>query len=578
MKKILILISVVALVAFVLSCSQQVEPTAQFPKSTTALTVTSSLASVTATAKDSLSPVVSFTWNDPKFSLGLSQTMFTVVLSPTGTNFAKFTTKSFTGVLTGSLLGKELNGMALKLGGVIGQAITLDAKVVASLSNNTEPVNSNVLQVSVSPYGDLALVSSVTKINTSAANSLNVGAVFTWNTAFNGYSGVKTYQFQYAVHAVTGTSFANPTTTTVTGFSQSFTQNELNNIALGYGTAVGSAGYVDFRVKATDEQGTVLYSNAVTDTIGTYAPYNSIGIIGDATPGGWNTDVDLYRPDPVNSPTNWTVVVYLIGGNSAKFRADDAWVTSWGAATWPSAPSSTTNNAPNIPVSGASGYYQVNFSSATGAYSFTQVTVPTYTNISVIGTSPPGVNWTTDTELNQLTPGGVVWADTVTLVAGQLKFRANNAWTTSWGVSTSSPTGLSGWGTTNNGANITIATAGKYYVYINVATGEYFFGSTANNAETSFGQIGIIGDGTPGGWNTDTYLIQDPANPYKWSAKVPLTAASAKFRANTDWTINWGNTSFPNGIGTENGANIPVTAGNPQITFNSATGEYSFSY
>ncbi len=574
MKRIWIFISVIALVAFALSCSQQIEPTAQFSKSKVAFAATSSVTSVSASAKDSLTSVVSLTWNDPKFTAGgINQSIFTVWVSPTGTNFANFGSKVFSGVLTGSLLGKELNGMALKLGGTIGQTITLDVKVVASLANNTEQISSNVLQIAVSPYGDLSLTSSPTKIITSAANSLNVGATFTWNTAFNGYSGVKTYQFQYAAH---GTSFANPTTSSVTGYSQSFTQNVLNNIALGYGIAVGTTGYVDFRIKASNESGDVLYSNVVTDTIGTFAPYNSIGIIGDATPGGWNNDVDLFRPDAVNSPTSWTVNVYLTGGLSAKFRADDAWTTNWGDTHWPSG--TGLENGSNIPV-GASGYYQVNFNSATGAYSFTLLTTPVYSKVSAIGDATPG-GWSTDTELTQSTTNNQVWTGTVALTAGgSVKFRANDAWTTNWGPGTASPTGLSGWGVLNGG-NIAITTSGKYFLYINAATGEYLIGSVDNNAGagTPYAQIGIIGDGTPGGWNTDTFLIQDPANPYKWSGKVTLTAASAKFRADAAWTVNWGNTTFPNGIGTVNGANIPVTAGNPQITFNSATGEYTFTY
>jgi len=574
MKRIGILISVTALIAFAISCSQQIEPTAQFAKSSVSFAATSSIASVSTSAKDSLTSVISFSWNDPKYAVGLSQSMFTIMVSPTGTNFANFASKSFTGVLTGSLLGKEINGMALKLGGIIGQTITLDTKVVASLTNNNEQINSNVLQITVSPYGDLMLSASATHVVATAANSSQVGTVFTWSTAFNGYSGVKMYQFQYAS---AGTNFSSPTSSSPTSFTQSFTQLDLNKIALALGTSPGAVGYIDFRIKASNESGDALYSNVVHDTITTYVAYNSVGIIGDATPGGWNNDVDMYRPDPVNSPSNWTVIVHLTTGLSAKFRADDAWTNNWGDTGWPSGIGA--ENGSNIPVTGPSGYYQVNFNAGTGAYTFTALTIPVYSQISVIGDATPG-GWNTDTELTQSTSNNQVWTGTVALTAGgNVKFRANNDWGTNWGPGTASPTGLSGWGV-ENGNNIPITTSGNYFVYINAASGEYLIGSVDNNpgAGTPYNQIGIIGDGTPGGWNTDTYLIQDPANPYKWSAKVQLTAASAKFRANTDWTINWGAAAFPNGIGNQNGANIPVTAGNPQITFNSATGEYTFTY
>ncbi len=104
---------------------------------------------------------------------------------------------------------------------------------------------------------------------------------------------------------------------------------------MGYGVTGGSNGTVDFRIKASNESGTVEYSNVVTVTITTYVANNSIGIIGDATPGGWNVDTDLYRPDPVNKPADWTVTLKLIGGMSAKFRADDDWGNQLGRHRFP---------------------------------------------------------------------------------------------------------------------------------------------------------------------------------------------------------------------------------------------------
>lgn len=49
----------------------------------------------------------------------------------------------------------------------------------------------------------------------------------------------------------------------------------------------------------------------------------------------------------------------------------------------------------------------------------------------------------------------------------------------------------------------------------------------------------IIGAATPGGWTTDTPLVYDAATG-TWSARMTLTAGPVKFRANNDWTINFG--------------------------------------
>jgi len=79
------------------------------------------------------------------------------------------------------------------------------------------------------------------------------------------------------------------------------------------------------------------------------------------------------------------------------------------------------------------------------------------------------------------------------------------------------------------------------------------------------------------GWGTDAVLIKNPSNPYKYSGKLTFTSTGMKFRADGAWATSWGG-SFPTGTGTTNGdPNISVPAGNYQITFNSLTGEYSFT-
>jgi hypothetical protein len=55
-----------------------------------------------------------------------------------------------------------------------------------------------------------------------------------------------------------------------------------------------------------------------------------------------------------------------------------------------------------------------------------------------------------------------------------------------------------------------------------------------------------------------------------------LPAGEVKFRQDQSWGINWGASSFPQGIGTRGGPNIPVTAGTYNIYFNRQTGAYRF--
>jgi hypothetical protein len=551
-----------ALLTLAVSCVKLIEPTPSFAPSTVAFSASASGTTVAASAADSLKTALTLTWNDPKFSVGLKNSKFTVMAAKAGTNFAAFVSKEFTNALTGDLTGKDLNGMALKFGGVIGQPVALEMMVVASQVNNNEPKKSAVIPVSVTAFSGFGLAGSPATITTNPATPSATGVTFSWNKAFSGFTGVITYELQ---HAKNGTSFASPTTVAVTGFSKSFTHLELNSIALGYDVAPSVAGNVQFRMKATNELGAISYSSTSTVAITPYIAINSVGIIGDATPGSWGTDTDLYRPD-ASKPSEWTTVVYLIGGKEAKFRIDDDWATNWGATGFPSG--TGTKNGPNIPIS-STGYYKVDFNAATGAYTFTSRTVPSVTSVSAIGAATAG-GWGSDTNLTQDPTNANIFTGTITLTTGEMKFRKTGDWGTNWGASTFP----SGWGVAD-GPNIAV-TAGTYFVRLDIATGEYAFGPA--DRATPYAVVGIIGDSTPLGWGNDTGLIKNPANPFKWSKKLVLVNGEAKFRANNDWGVNWGDAPFPAGVGTSGGSNIKnVTAGTYQVTFNTLTGEYTFT-
>lgn len=91
--------------------------------------------------------------------------------------------------------------------------------------------------------------------------------------------------------------------------------------------------------------------------------------------------------------------------------------------------------------------------------------------------------------------------------------------------------------------------------------------------------VGLIGSGSPGGWDTDTEMVLFDEEEQIWYLKVYLTNAEVKFRANNAWDINWGDTGFPFGTGVQGGPNIPIAAeGEYEILFSALTGEYFFYY
>ena len=77
-------------------------------------------------------------------------------------------------------------------------------------------------------------------------------------------------------------------------------------------------------------------------------------------------------------------------------------------------------------------------------------------------------------------------------------------------------------------------------------------------------------------WDVDFFLTQDPNDENLWYYNSIDLNGDVKFRADSNWTVNWGATDFPVGIGTQDGPNIPAAPGTYGIIFNSATGEYQF--
>lgn len=66
---------------------------------------------------------------------------------------------------------------------------------------------------------------------------------------------------------------------------------------------------------------------------------------------------------------------------------------------------------------------------------------------------------------------------------------------------------------------------------------------------------------------------------HMWSYVVDASAGATtlKFKIVGSWDTNWGSASFPQGIGTNGGANIPVSQGKWVVTFNDIDGSYSFT-
>ena len=112
---------------------------------------------------------------------------------------------------------------------------------------------------------------------------------------------------------------------------------------------------------------------------------------------------------------------------------------------------------------------------------------------------------------------------------GQHYFKYTNA--PDWDHTNYGDGGNGTFSTDGAAAGLSVADGGYYELTANLNTNRW----TA--VKTTWG---IIGDASPGGWNTDTPMTYDPVSQTWKVTLVMKTAGSWKFRANGGWDINFG--------------------------------------
>ncbi len=143
----------------------------------------------------------------------------------------------------------------------------------------------------------------------------------------------------------------------------------------------------------------------------------------------------------------------------------------------------------------------------------------------------------------------------------EYKFTQGPNWDVNWGDDNADGT------LETNGANLLLAESGFYRINVNLNNFSY---------STTRTDWGVIGDATPGGWDTDTDMELDPET-REWKAIVELGSGSFKFRANDDWGINLGDNG-EDGTLEYDGANIAVDEpGRYLITLTLGAPDYTYS-
>ncbi len=215
----------------------------------------------------------------------------------------------------------------------------------------------------------------------------------------------------------------------------------------------------------------------------------------------------------------------------------------------------TTDGSSNVDAPTA-GFYKIDVDLAAMSYKLTAIT-----SVGIIGN---GGDWNNDIELTYNAAGGY-WEAYTDLAAGEFKFRANHDWAINWGGSLDD--------LQQDGANLTIAEAGKYFIRL-------FLGCPGKQYCTisSFGEF-IYEIGNESGWATSHALLGNGSGQY---SGIYYLNGEFKFKPNADnWDGDYEKVSgdaYAGTLTTEGGPNVDApTAGVYQIDVDLTTMAYKLT-
>ena len=377
----------------------------------------------------------SFSWNEVNLNVN---TPVTYILQAAlgGTDFAAPATLQNSMDTSFSMTVAQLNSRAINMGILPETQGNIDFRVVARFGNtDSHDLISTPITLTVTPYTDVLDLSTDWGIVGSATP--------------NGWDGPDIPFWQTGTENVF-VAYAN----LIDGEIKFRENNEWDN---NYGGSGGNlvAGGDNIVVTEGKYKVTIDFNN-MTYVIEAF----SIGIVGDAAPNGWDgPDVPLIY-DPTSD--QFRAVVQFTDGEM-KFRLNNDWGVNWGDD---GADGTLEAGGANIPVTAGKYVVTVNMNDMT-------YEIEPIANIwGLVGDATPNGWDGPDVQLNidytsEYTTGGVWYINNVSLVAGEIKFRADNDWGLNYGDDGADGT------LENGGANIAIPADGNYDVVMDLSTLTY---------------------------------------------------------------------------------------------------------
>ena len=276
--------------------------------------LTASAKTVVLNTNNNDSSVISFSWPAVAFKIKAPVTYKLQIDVPADTIGNSGWSNAYTivvgdDVLGKSFSGKDLNALSLTTFKLVSDS--MNTLVVRSVAVMDRTVYSNAVAVMVQPFK--LIVKSLLYLpgdyqGWSPSTAATIAEATGKPKMFEGYLNIPsggTYQFKMTPQADwTPTAYGDATGTS---------GNIIVANYAGGNMSVSKGAYYEFTAD--------LNSNKWTATPTTW------GILGDASPGGWNTDTQMTY-DAANQV--WKVTCNMLAGGSFKFRANNAWVIDFG--------------------------------------------------------------------------------------------------------------------------------------------------------------------------------------------------------------------------------------------------------
>lgn len=309
--------------------------------------------------------------------------------------------------------------------------------------------------------GTLSASSTTLVLSRSKLNDTSKVINFNFTKPNYGYSAAVTNTLQIDKM---GDNWANPTAVALgtNVLSQSYSTADFDALLLKLGLSGGTAAQVQVRVAHSISSSVApVYSNVVTLTTTPF--YLTSWLYAVGTFQGWNAS----SPDSLISPTGngvYSGVINFTAGNNAFLILPAKNYNNKYATNDPANATSATvayNANNNLFAPSAAGQYIVTVNLNANTISFALANL-----YSVIGSTTPGGNFSTDVDLTKyVNDGSTGWTGTIPMTAGAFKIRQNHDWAYSWGDVTPAD-GKSA--TDSNGSNINVAASGTYKVGFNI--------------------------------------------------------------------------------------------------------------